>query len=1105
MEAAKNAISELLETCQQRKLNKPIFRDNVVLGVGFQVTAELEIAADLSLSGSGTGSTKQQAKMYAAEDLLRQWREQPGGLETPTKNSEIIHTNMEAFVDAFLAPDPPKVPPERVPEPVQANSPAGPAGAAGASPAVTPVPRVMSPAPPVPTVGAAPPAAPRPLGAGRVDDLLGPTGAAMAQLSLSDRMASPSSPSVPAGTPPSVSSSSTPATPVAPSAATPVAPSAATPVAPWASRVLFSPAPSPTGRLEFEMAPDDAEPLEPAQARTPAPTIASTPSAAPAIVSSPSPTPVGRAPAPTIASSPSPAPAIVSTPSPAATFVSSPLPSPGVNYKGQLLEFFAKQGPQPPPKFEKLQRGPSHIPEFQFTVTLPSGQAFVSSWLPKAKDAEQDACCKALLSLQPPVAASPAAAASASPAQSSPAFAASPAQSSPAKGINHKGDLINKCLISRWEAPVFSSKSVGPPHSPVFSATVSVQGTEYASDPKPTKKAAEDEAARRALEGLNAATPPRPVAPPVALPVNKFEADAREPATKKPPLGYQRDMYREAMKDNVVCVLPTGTGKTLVACMVIKRMHELNPGRKILFLTDRLPLVEQQAAVIHHETGLRVVCCSGASSKSLRNSIYAFDVVVAIAAYYQNLLDLSVSFVQDLSLIVVDEAHHSDKKHPFALLLERVFSEIEDPSCRPKILGLTASPAAEDTVFDTVVQLHRLSERVGGRVYRPKKNAELTTLAYAPDLELLYVSASDDENQFTTSIQTALKFQWEVDDDYDAIVDDWDDDADIPELFNQGVTEEERLKQICPVVLRECFDYGFQEAFDLLQKQVRRLNIQKPELRGVISGLYHKLTGIIAHGGQMTSSADKVVDVLCTTPHAEDTRILVFVSTRRGARRLLKYIEDVIGNGRLKGIRPDIILGHGSGQDGMSHWQQKEVVKKFRTGDVNLLVATSVVEEGFDVQSCNLVIRMDLPDTVVAMIQSRGRARARDSRFMCVVREHTKEHRRMLERKEKNMERAIDFLQDGIDFPVEEPKNKDPVSTICEQIAKFFPSAANVLAWPPQQRGPSHCPTFDVRLCINGVHVASGQGLSVQAAKKQAALQAINRHAVLRLCLRKNI
>ena len=52
---------------------------------------------------------------------------------------------------------------------------------------------------------------------------------------------------------------------------------------------------------------------------------------------------------------------------------------------------------------------------------------------------------------------------------------------------------------------------------------------------------------------------------------------------------------------------------------------------------------------------------------------------------------------------------------------------------------------------------------------------------------------------------------------------------------------------------------------------------------------------------------------------------------------------------------------------------------------LNLLIATKVGEEGLDIQTCCLVIRFDLPETVASFIQSRGRARMPHSEYAFLV------------------------------------------------------------------------------------------------------------------------
>ena len=59
----------------------------------------------------------------------------------------------------------------------------------------------------------------------------------------------------------------------------------------------------------------------------------------------------------------------------------------------------------------------------------------------------------------------------------------------------------------------------------------------------------------------------------------------------------------------------------------------------------------------------------------------------------------------------------------------------------------------------------------------------------------------------------------------------------------------------------------------------------------------------------------------------------------------------------------------------MTNRELKDVLLKFRTGEVNILIATNVVEEGLDVSECNLVICMNEMMNVKAFIQMKGRAR----------------------------------------------------------------------------------------------------------------------------------
>jgi endoribonuclease Dicer len=67
------------------------------------------------------------------------------------------------------------------------------------------------------------------------------------------------------------------------------------------------------------------------------------------------------------------------------------------------------------------------------------------------------------------------------------------------------------------------------------------------------------------------------------------------------------------------------------------------------------------------------------------------------------------------------------------------------------------------------------------------------------------------------------------------------------------------------------------------------------------------------------------------------------------------------------------------------HRKQEEVLKKFRMHECNLLISTAVLEEGFDLPKCNLVVRFDEPRSYRSYVHCKGRARAPNALHVIMV------------------------------------------------------------------------------------------------------------------------
>ncbi|EGC36577.1 hypothetical protein DICPUDRAFT_150900 [Dictyostelium purpureum] len=575
----------------------------------------------------------------------------------------------------------------------------------------------------------------------------------------------------------------------------------------------------------------------------------------------------------------------------------------------------------------------------------------------------------------------------------------------------------------------------------------------------------------------------------------------------KQPRPYQIEIFKESMKQDIICCLPTGLGKTLISCMVIKRMKELNPMKRIIFMVDRIPLVQQQSKVIAEETGLQVLAAHGDSFKNTQLS-QSFDVLVIIGALLINLIINNEIDLNHFCLIVTDEAHHIVKGHPFAVALKH-FPEIERTN-RPKLLGLTASPAGKKDFISTLISLKVISRashckliKAPHHLIEPHLNSK-NTIVYPIKVNNLERWCLDIVGNIMEEIQLSESALNEL-------------------LSSADETLVERNKNIIDFLISfsnkldtymnfgDFSDTGVSNLKEFLNKEIS--NIPDARIKGKLRDLLNTIPDdeLIAQNHSKLKMALTILNEFYQKNRNNDGssnfRAIIFVKTRKSAARLVEILNVIKNKGDFSFLKPTIVVGHGSkSNDGMSISKQKDAIDRFRQDKCNLIVATSVVEEGFDVPECNLVIRLDPPTTVTANIQSRGRLRSKDSYFIGIVKECDREEGvyESFRKQEEFLDTAIDLLTTGTIPPNFNFNNYSDIligsaTQAIEEIAQRLSSAGfpMKLSWDiPQIGGSDHNPEFKCSLYINDKYIHSTIAETKKKAKDKSSLALLSSHQI---------
>jgi ERCC4-related helicase len=496
---------------------------------------------------------------------------------------------------------------------------------------------------------------------------------------------------------------------------------------------------------------------------------------------------------------------------------------------------------------------------------------------------------------------------------------------------------------------------------------------------------------------------------------------------------YQQTILGTAANKNTLVVLPTGLGKTAIAFLLAaQRLHQY-PNSKILMLAPTKPLCEQHVETFKTHMDLeddKIVLFTGSVKPEKRAELWKeATIIVSTPQGLENDVINKRVKLEETSLLILDEAHHATGEYAYVWVAQQY-----DQSCKfPRILALTASPGSDMDKIKEVcdnLKIEKVEVRTEAdadvkqyiqkvkiqwekvdfpeefrKIQRYLQDCRQSKLMQAEKLGCGKVAMNKREllglqGDLQRNISKGIR-DFEILRSVSLIAEALKVDHALELLETQGIRpldkyfrrlQQEAITSKVKAVKNLVIDENFKSAFYLNSELINK-EIQHPKIL--------KLKEIVE-------------DVILKNSVA---KIIVFTQYRDSAEEIIKVLNEIechifVGQAKKNGL-------------GFSQKQQKEILDKFRQGEFNVLVATSVAEEGLDIPKVEKVLFYEPVPSAIRSIQRRGRTgRLEKGEVTVLVTAGTRDeaYRWSSHHKEKRMYRNLEKLK--TDFLLHENKNQ---------------------------------------------------------------------------------
>ncbi len=461
---------------------------------------------------------------------------------------------------------------------------------------------------------------------------------------------------------------------------------------------------------------------------------------------------------------------------------------------------------------------------------------------------------------------------------------------------------------------------------------------------------------------------------------------------------YQQVMAAETLKKgNTMIVAPTALGKTIVAVLVAAERIKNYGDSKVLILAPTKPLVVQHEESFREFLNVTVTSLTGDIKPEERIQRWKNSQVICATpqTVESDIISGRYSLV-DVSLVVFDECHRGVGSYSYVYLALKYVQQ----GINQLILGLTASPGWNKNKIDEVCSNLFIKEVI----IKNEDDADVAPYLNPVDVEWIKIELGKDFERIKFHMEGALKSRLKTLKNMGIIRSINVNKKDVlkkkGEIQNKIARSTNPPKKYFAALSLLAAVINVLHALELLETQgmstldryYKRLKKKRTKAaKGLLNDKEFQMAMYLTRKAQEKKiehpKLNKLISILKNELKNEDAKIIVFTQFRDTVDKIFERCAE-------EGIAAVKFFGQAArdSEKGLSQKEQKKIIKAFKMDTYDVLISTSVAEEGIDIPAVDLVVFYEPVPSEIRTIQRRGRTgRKKKGRALILITKGTRD------------------------------------------------------------------------------------------------------------------